>query len=76
MIEPDVKEKILKDLDRMSPELQQRASELVHSLIEPLPKGGSIEDLISFQGAIDAESLREMREAIEADREWIDPDGR
>lgn len=75
MIEPDVKEKILKDLDRMSPELQQRAVELVHGLVSPLPKGGSIEDLISFQGAIDAESLREMREAIEADREWIVPDG-
>lgn len=75
MIEPNVKEKILKDLDRMSPELQQRAVELVHSLVSPLPKGGSIEDLISFQGAIDAESLREMKEVIEADREWIIPDG-
>lgn len=36
-------------------------------------KGGSIEDLMKFAGAIDKESLREMREAIE-EAHQIDPE--
>lgn len=73
MIEPDVKEKILKDLDRMSPELQQRAVEFVHSLVSPLPEGASIEDLIPLQGTLDEESAREMIAAIEEHCERVDP---
>ena len=73
MIEPTVKERILRDLDRLSPELQQRAVELVHNLASPLPRGASVEDMIRLGGLLDEESAREMREAIEEHCERIDP---
>lgn len=75
MIEPTIKEQILKDLDRMSPELQQRALRLVHDLVDPHPRGASIEDLMSVAGILDDESAREMIEAIEEGCEQIDPEG-
>jgi hypothetical protein len=74
VVEPDIKEQILKDLDRLSPELQQRAFELIHNLIDPLPKGASVEDMIALGGLFDEESAREIREAVEAHCERIDPD--
>lgn len=73
MIEPTIREQILKDLDRMSPELQRRALELVHGLVSPLPKGASIADLMELSGILDDESARQMREAIEEHCERIDP---
>jgi hypothetical protein len=73
VIEPAVKEQILKDLDRLSPELQQRARELVHSLVDTLPKGASVKDMIALGGLFDEESAREIREAIEEHCERIDP---
>ena len=33
MVQPAVKEQILTDLDRLSPEQQRRAAELVHGLV-------------------------------------------
>jgi hypothetical protein len=74
VIEPTVKERILRDLDQLSPELQQRALQLVHNLVDPLPKGASVEDLMSLAGALDDESAREMIEAIEEGCERIDPE--
>jgi hypothetical protein len=65
MIEPTVKERILRDLDRLSPELQHKAVQLVHQLVSPLPKGASIEDMMSLAGTLDDESAREMIAAIE-----------
>ena len=73
MIEPTIKEKILKDLDRLSPELQQRALQLVHSLVSPQMKGALVEDLIPLNGALDRDSAHEMRAAIEEHCERIDP---
>jgi hypothetical protein len=73
VIEPAIKEQILKDLDRLSPELQRRALELVHDLASPLPRGASVEDMIRLGGMLDEESAREMREAIEEHCERIDP---
>jgi hypothetical protein len=75
VIEPTIKEQILKDLDRLSPELQQRALRLVHDLVDPHPRGASIEDLMSVAGILDDESAREMIEAIEEGCERIDPEG-
>jgi hypothetical protein len=72
MIEPTIKEQILKDLDRLSPELQRRALELVQNLVSPLPRGASVEDMIRLGGILDDESAREMREAIEEHCERID----
>lgn len=74
MVEPAVKERILADLDRLSPEEQQRAAELVHGLVSPLPNGASIENLLRLAGTLDEESAREMMEAIEEGCEQVDVD--
>lgn len=74
MVEPAIKEQILNDLDRLSPQAQRRAAEMVHSLVSPLPKGTPGHELLRFAGTIDEESLREIREAIEEGCERVDPD--
>jgi hypothetical protein len=73
VVVPAIKEQILSDLDRLSPAQQQRAAQLVHSLLEPLPKGGSIEGLIALAGTLDDEAAREMIAAIEEGCERIEP---
>jgi hypothetical protein len=65
VVVPSVKEQILSDLGRLSPEQQRRAAELVHGLVTPLPKGASVEDLLSLAGTLDAGAAREMMEALE-----------
>jgi hypothetical protein len=65
VIVPAIKKQILNDLDRLSPTQQQRAVDLVHGLVSPLPKGAPIEDLMTVVGILDDESARGMIEAIE-----------
>ena len=65
MVMPAIKEQILQDLDRLSPQKQQEAADLVHGLVSSLPKGASGRDLLRFAGTLDDESAREMMEAIE-----------
>lgn len=74
MVLPAVKEQILSDLDRLSPEQQKRAAELVHGLVSPLPKGASVEGLLELAGTLDDESAREMMQAIEEGCERVDVD--
>ena len=74
MVMPAIKEQILDDLDRLSPDQQKRAAELVHGLVSPLPKGASIEDLMKVAGTLDDESAREMLGAIEEGCERVDLD--
>ncbi len=74
MVLPDVKDQILKDLDRLSPDQQKRAAELVSGLVSVLPQGASIEDLQKVAGTLDEESAREMMAAIEDGCERVDPD--
>lgn len=71
MVLPAVKEQILSDLDRLSPDLQERAAELVHGLVASLPKGASVEDLLSI-GTLDEQAAREMMQAIEDGCERVD----
>ena len=73
MVLPAVKAQILSDLDQLSPEKQKRAAELVRQLVPP-PKGVSGRDLLRFAGILDAESAREMEEAIEEGCERVDLD--
>lgn len=74
MVVPAVREQILGDLDRLPPDLQQRAAELVRGLLSPLPRGASIDDLLELSGSLDRESARQMMEAIEEGCEQVDPD--
>ena len=74
MVVPAIKEQILNDLDRLPPEQQERAAELVRGLVLPLPKGASVEDLMKVAGTLDDESAREMMAAIEEGCERVDLD--
>ena len=74
MANPSIKKQILHDLDQLSPQMQERAMHLVHSLVAELPKGASGADLMTLAGTLDADSAREMREAIAEGCEQIDPD--
>jgi hypothetical protein len=69
-----LKEQILSDLDRLSPAEQQRAAELVHLLVAPLPKGASVEALLSIAGTLGVEASHEMMQAIDSHCEQVDLD--
>ena len=71
---PNVKEQILNDLERLSPEKQRRAAELVHELVSVLPKGASVDDLLSVSGTLNDGAAREMIQAIEEGCERVDLD--
>lgn len=73
MIDPKVKQQILDDLEHLSPERQRQALELIHTLADE-PQGTPLEDLLPFVGSLDAESAREMMEAIEEGCERVDPE--
>ncbi len=74
MVDPAIKEQILSELDRLSPALQRRALEMVHSLnaSSSAASGASLRDLLSIAGTLDKQSAREMREAIEEHCERVD----
>ena len=74
MVLPAVKEQILSDLDQLSPDLQRRAADFVHSLVSPGLKGTPGRDLLRFVGTLDDESARQMMEAIEEECERVDLD--
>jgi hypothetical protein len=72
MVQPMVKKRILADLDRLSPEQQERAADLVHGLVSTRPTGASVEDLLEVAGTLDRESARQMMDAIEEGCERVD----
>ena len=89
MVVPAVRARILDDLERLPPTLQHRAADLVHDLVTetspssrltedegslPRPKGATPEEILKFHGTLDADSAREMEEAIEEFCEQIAPD--
>ncbi len=65
MVQPAIKEQILSDLNRLSPEKQRRAAELVHGLVTVPPVGTAGRDLLRFGGTIDDKAAQEMTTAIE-----------
>jgi hypothetical protein len=65
MVDPTVQEQILNDLERLSPQMQARAVQLVHGLVSQIPKGSPGRDLLRFAGLLDSESVRQIEEAIE-----------
>jgi hypothetical protein len=66
MVIPDVKQQMLADLARMTPDMQRLAAELVHSMVPAERKGTSGRELLRFAGAIDRVSAKEMSDAINA----------
>lgn len=72
MVIPAIQDQILEDLGQLSATEQKRAAEMVHSLVSPPTRGGSIEDLMRVAGSLDDQSAREMMEAIEEGCERVD----
>ena len=58
MVMPAIKEQILNDLERLMPEQQRHAAELIRGLASMLPKGTAGRDLLRFAGTMDDESAR------------------
>lgn len=58
MVEPAIKEQILKDLDRLSSQRQRQAAKMVRSLVSPRPKGTPGRELLRFVGTTDQGSAR------------------
>lgn len=74
MTQPSIKQQILDDLDRLPPELQRRAQELVHGLTASVsrPEGTPGKYLARFSGILDEEGAREMERVIEEGCERVD----
>lgn len=71
----EIRNEIIEKIDRLPADLQQRVLDFVSSLDNaPAPRGMSGTELMKFAGIWDAETAKEIREAIE-DCERIDPDG-
>jgi hypothetical protein len=75
VIQTTIREKLVKDFDRLSPDLQERARELVHGLLSARPKGATVDELHPLVGILDEDSAREMMEAIEAGCERVRDEG-
>lgn len=67
MVQPPIKQQILDDFDRLSPELQRRAQKLVHGLAASAtrPEGTPGKELLRFAGILDEDAAREMECTIE-----------
>lgn len=71
-----IKQQILDDLDRLPPELQRRAQELVHGLAVSAsrPEGTPGKELLRFAGILDEDAALEMERIIEEGCERVDLD--
>jgi hypothetical protein len=67
-----IEEEIIKELDRLPPELQRRVLEFTRALALSLPKGVPGKQLLRFFGVLSAEDARAMAQAIEAECEQVD----
>lgn len=77
MTMPSIKQQILDDLDRLSPDLQRKARDLVHGLVvsPSRPEGTPGRDLLPVEGILDDGEARRMEQVIEEGCERIDLDG-
>lgn len=72
MVDLSIQQEITKQLDRMPLELQRRVLDFAEALAQPRPKGQPGSELLRFAGFLDADSAREIREAVEAECERVD----
>lgn len=67
-----MRKQIVDDFDRLSPDLQERARDLVHGLVVTRPKGATVDDLTPVVGILDEDSARQMMEAVAAGCEQVE----
>jgi len=65
MADTTIKEEILNEIDKMTPERQMRVLEFARTLSNPLPPGVPGKDLLQFAGILTHEEGQEWLDAIE-----------
>ena len=66
------RDEIVKQIDKLSPEMQQQVLRFVASLAASMPKGECGAVLRQFSGSLDAVSAQQMIQAIEEECERVD----
>lgn len=74
MVDPSIHDEITKQLDRMPVAEQRRVLDFAHAVGNSGRGGESGTELLRFAGLFDADSIREMKKAIESGCERVDPD--
>ncbi len=75
MIDGSIHDELLKQLERLSPNLQRRVVEFAAALVRSVPKGTPGDELLRFCGVLPPEDAQAMIEAIQSGCERIDGDG-
>jgi hypothetical protein len=73
VIDPLLRDELLKTLDRLSPAMQRRSLDFVRALAETDPQGVPGDKLLQFSGIMTPEEAREFLNSIEEDCERINP---
>jgi hypothetical protein len=68
-----IKQEILKELDRLSPELQRQVLDFVRALSPSVPEGVPGKELLRFAGILTPEEAELMEQAIEEGCERVEP---
>ena len=74
MTESVITQQLVEQVDQLPLELQKKVLDFAQALVLTLPRGVPGRSLLKFCGAIDADDLRLMAEAIEAGCEQVDAD--
>ena len=74
-VSTSVIDKVTTELKDLPYELQRRVLEFTRSLVVSTPRGVRGSQLLHFGGAIPADDLQLMRQAIEKDCEQVDGNG-
>ena len=74
MTESAITQQLIKQVDQLPLEFQRKVLDFAQALALALPKGVPGRSLLRFAGAIEAEDLEAMSEAIEAGCEQVNVD--
>jgi len=75
MIDASIQNELLRQLERLSPNLQRRVVEFAAALSHTSEQGVPASRLLELAGTLPPEDADEMRRAIERDCERIDRNG-
>ena len=74
MTESVITQQLVEQVDQLPLEFQRKVLDFAQALALALPKGVPGRSLLRFAGAIEAEDLKAMSEAIQADCGQVDAD--
>jgi hypothetical protein len=75
MASSPIAEQILREVEQLPLDLQQRVLHFIQALALARPRGTPGKELLRFSGVISREDADLMKQAIEEECERIDPDG-